>query len=419
MDATIIRTGAALGRSLPRIGLGTASDRAPLTAGERERVTQLHADHVRVEVVASDGMDAIAAVLAAAADEANALEADLVVDLTVSAADVDSLAPIVEAACSLTPAPRLLFLASIEIEPPDTGVSGQMLRQARAIADAGTSKTSVGVGSQFAFVDLHRWQFDGAAVGALTYPLSPSIHLADDRSVMENLDRLEDMVVAIGDRLGERTLSVGPITLAARHGPYPDGLALPGALPDPVDVRQVSLLAAAWTVGCLSRLAYAGVDALTFFESVGWRGVTERDAGSAMPGQFYSTAGSVFPLWHVLADAAELREAELVEQWVEPAPVFTSQVVGLAIRDAAGLHLLVASLERDPQRVALEGIDAAGAVVRSLDVQTATEAMADPASFRSSGRPRAVVDGRLELDIQPPSTIRVVPVTSAEAGAAR
>jgi hypothetical protein len=135
--------------------------------------------------------------------------------------------------------------------------------------------------------------------------------------------------------------------------------------------------------------------------------VTERDAGSTMPAQFHSAPGDVFPMWHVLADAAEWREADLVEQSVLPAPVFTSDVACLAVLDSTGVHLLVASLERADRRVSLEGIDAAGAIVRSLDVSTATAAMADPESFRASGRERAIVSGRLELDLPAYATVRV------------
>jgi hypothetical protein len=404
---TTVHLGKALGRSLPHIGLGAASDRVALSRREHERVAKLQPDHIRIEIVAADGAEAIAADLAAAAAEARALDTDLLVDLTVGASDADGLAAVVEAVCSVTPAPRLLFVASTEMEPPDAGVSGQMLGVTLAIAGAGSRTTLVGVGSGFAFVDLHRWQFEGAAVGSLSYPLSPSIHLADDGSVMENLDRLEDMVVATRDRLGERTLAVGPISLATRHGPYPNGLARPADLPDPVDERQVSLLAAAWTVGCLSQLAYAGVDVLSFFETAGWRGVTERDAGSAMPRHFHSVAASVFPMWHVLADAAEWREAELVGRTLGPEPVFASEVACLVVRGSSGVHLLVASLQRHDRHVSIEGISATRAVVRSLEGSTAASAMVDPESFRASGRERAIVAGRLELDLTAYATVRI------------
>ena len=48
---------------------------------------------------------------------------------------------------------------------------------------------------------------------------------------------------------------VSPVTIATRFGPYPAGPAAPGGLPAAVDVRQASLLGAAWTVGSIAALA--------------------------------------------------------------------------------------------------------------------------------------------------------------------
>ena len=408
-SASVVRLGGVTSGTLPRIGLGAAADGAGLSDTETARVAEVRPQHVRVEIDAGDDPAHRKRVLSAAAAEADALSAELHVDIRAAAEATDGVAALIGSMADLSRLPSVIFIDSTENEPPDRGESLRMLRDARVAAAAVSPSMVVGVGESFAFTNLNRWPFDGEVLGALSYALSPTVHLADDQSFVENLDSLEDMVPSIRERLGSRSLTVGPITLATRHGPYPNGVVGPDDLPSPVDVRQLSLLGAAWTVGCVAALAYSGADAATFFETVGWRGITERDAGSAMPAHFASLGGDVFPLWHVLADVAEWQDAPLVTRDVLPAPVFTHDVAALAVRDADGLHVLLSSLSRQPRSIALDvGGEATGSArVRMLDAATAELAMRDRVAFRSTGSSRTIVDGILGLELDAYATVRI------------
>ena len=48
-----------------------------------------------------------------------------------------------------------------------------------------------------------------------------------------------------------------------------------------------------------------GVESVTYYETTGWRGVMEREAGSPAPQAFPSQSGDIFPLYHILADVGE------------------------------------------------------------------------------------------------------------------
>ncbi len=63
----------------------------------------------------------------------------------------------------------------------------------------------------------------------------------------------------------------------------------------------------------VGRLAASGAASVTYFETTGWRGIVERDAGNPMPERFPSSPGDVFPLYHVFADLAEWRAGTLVD----------------------------------------------------------------------------------------------------------
>jgi hypothetical protein len=96
----------------------------------------------------------------------------------------------------------------------------------------------------------------------------------------------------------------------------PEKAPRPGELPPQADPHQKSLFGAGWTLGCLQSLAESGVDSATFYETTGWGGIMA------------SNGGGVYPLYHVLADAAELAGAEIL-------PVTSSaplEVAAMALR---------------------------------------------------------------------------------------
>jgi hypothetical protein len=107
-------------------------------------------------------------------------------------------------------------------------------------------------------------------------------------------------------------IHVGPITLRPRFIPClaqpEDDAGGESALPAAVDPRQRGLIAAAWTVGTLANLlGCEQVASLTFFETVGWKGVL---AGpESLPAGFGAQPGEIYPVYHVfraLAGATKL-----------------------------------------------------------------------------------------------------------------
>ena len=99
-------------------------------------------------------------------------------------------------------------------------------------------------------------------------------------------------------------------------GPEPD--PAPGQLPPQVDVRQMSIFGAACTVGSLKYLLGSGLEAVTYFETTGCRGLMERVDGCPLSEDFHSDPATVFPLYHVLADVGlqASKEIAILEQQI-------------------------------------------------------------------------------------------------------
>jgi hypothetical protein len=212
--------------------------------------------------------------------------------------------------------------------------------------------------------------------------------------------------------VGDRSLVVGPITLRPPFNPNataPDPEPDPGELPSSVDYRQPSLFAAGWLAGSVNALGNAGVDALTYFETTGWRGLIERRDHPLRIGKFHSWPGMVFPVYHVLADVADFQNGQIL-------PVTASdglRAQALALRNGDRVRVVLANMSDEPLTVSLEIPRAGDATVRRLDDQTVSLAATDPVEFRSSAQPIEVIDGSVSVDL-PPFGLATVDTESTE-----
>jgi hypothetical protein len=242
----------------------------------------------------------------------------------------------------------------------------------------------------------------------VAYSINPQVHAFDETSIVETLSAQADTIRSARAFCGDRPLLVTPITLKRRFNPSatgPERELLPGELPPQVDARQMSLFAAAWTVGSIKQLAESGAASLTYYETSGWQGVIERDDGPPLPKAFPSEPGIAFPVYHVLADLAEWRAAELMDCFSSH-PLVTQ---ALAVRTGQTIHVLLANLTPREQRVALHGIPAEKLAARSLDDRNALLAMRHPELFRSIHETKHVSAGQLTLSLPPYATVRLNP----------
>jgi hypothetical protein len=178
---------------------------------------------------------------------------------------------------------------------------------------------------------------------------------------------------------------VSAVTLKPRFNPNATGpvpAESSGELPPHVDPRQRSLFGAAWTLAMIKALAESGAASVTFFETTGWCGIMETEAGPTLPAECPATPGAVFPMYHVLADVGEFAGGEVL-------PAESSHplsVASLCLRAGQRRRLMVANLGAQPLRVTLEGIQ--GIVrVRILDAATRLAAMTSPDEFRARSSP--------------------------------
>ena len=129
----------------------------------------------------------------------------------------------------------------------------------------------------------------------------------------------------------------------------------------------------------------------------------ERELGSSMAEHFPSVPEMVFPLYHIFADVAEWKDGLLVE-CASNQPL---EVTGLAVESGGSLHLLLANVTGVSRQVAIGPVEASNSSMRSLDTQSAHQAMFEPESFRQNWKQIEIQKGVLLLDLAPYATVRI------------
>jgi hypothetical protein len=386
-----VTLGEQLSRSLPLLGVGLNPEVQPLSPRATALLGELNLDHLRVDV--DPAGPAYAGLLERAAAEASALGCELELALFLSDKAEDELEAVAAALQPDVPIARILLY---HVREPVTPISladlaRQHLRTARGFAG----------GTNAYFAQLNAFRPGAGAFDAIAYPITPQVHAFDEASLVETLAAQGETVVTARSFADGAAIVVSPVTLRPRFNPdakEPEQPPGPGELPPAVDPRQMSLFGAAWTLGSIKHLAESGVAAATYYETVGWRGLVETEAGPSVRALFPSHPGMVFPLYHVFADLAGWRCADVVACRSSD----SLAVEGLALRRADDELLLVANLSPRPLAVAMQSLRASRtAWLRVLDEDTFGEATLDPAAFRVRGKRVAVRSDELTVELAP------------------
>jgi hypothetical protein len=144
-------------------------------------------------------------------------------------------------------------------------------------------------------------------------------------------------------------------------------------------------------LGSLKYLAESGANSVTFYETAGWAGLMERDGGPPLPRAFPSAAGTVFPLYHVFAEAAEYAGGT-VSRVISSDPL---RAEALLLQKNGRRRLLLANAGTQEESLVLPP-ELSGHAVRVLDARSFREATNTPERWRRQN-PRAAASREARL----------------------
>lgn len=376
-------------RALPAIGLCWPSQVQALAASETGRLTALNLTHLRVDVRMSN-QTALTQLTTACADSKQlGTQIELAVHLdNVGSGDsggfLATLRSHLEKTCCRVS--RILAFGASADDSTPPAVLGAMrsIFGGRVLIGAGTN------------ADLYQLNLQRPPADAdfICWSMNPQVHAFDCSSIAETPKAAAQQVTSVREYYPDKPLVVSPITLKPRFNPVatgPEQAVSVGELPPDVDPRQLSLFGAAWTLAMIKAVAEAGADSVTLYETVGRRGVMETETGSTCPEKFPSIPGTVFPLYHVLADVGEFAGGSVVlTESSDPLAI-----ASLLLQKDKRSRLIVANLTGHPQNVLLETL-ARNAHVRTMDLSNVHSATTKPEDFRGSAREFSGTTIRLE-----------------------
>jgi D-apionolactonase len=376
---------------LPSIGIGATPQR--LAPKQLDRLKTLRAAHLRVDLHLPDSTARQA--LELAAEQAVTIGSELECVLYCSLNAAVELKTLLSWLKTSDPIGRwLIFDDESKTTPP------HLIELASEILGPVVPGIAIGGGSNAYFTELNRDRPDLGNADLVCYSLNPQVHAFDNTSLVENALAIAATVESARHLYPDKPIAVTPITLKPRFNPDATGAGAderPDCLPDNVDPRQMSLFGAAWTLAAIQSLAGRGASSATFYETLGWRGVMERDEGSHLPAQFRSRAGGVFPLYIVLAALGAFQGGEVLSLRVSQ-PL---AVAALAIEKSGRRRVLLANLTPNPQAVALSGLKSEFRLRRLDENSVDRTAQAPEELLTHRDDAVSLKDGRLPLSLLP------------------
>lgn len=387
-------------RPLPAIGLSCSNLALPLPHSAVDRLRALGPSHLRVEL-GSFSPEAFAR-LHRGLEEANQVGVPVEIALFLSNDPKPQLHSLRQVLRGMNPriARWLVFSGPVHTTTP---ADVQFARN--YLADLSPDAKFVG-GTDENFAELNRFRPPIADLDGVTFSLNPQEHADDHDTLVENLTGLGESVKAAYGLANGLPVSVSPISFKPRYHSHVRANANHSQrLPDSVDARQMSLFGAAWTVGSLKYISEAGARTATYFETCGWKGVMEAAEGSPLPSLFPSIPGSVFPLFHVLADFCEFAGGEII-------PTRSSrphEFEGLTLRKNGRVRVLISNFCPQPKVVNLfHSTDHNVFCCRHLCETTALAAMETPEGFRDSPKEQLFARaGKVEVGLPPFSVLTI------------
>ncbi len=381
-------------RNLPKIGLDEASHGYPLNEKEVVRLKALNLSHQRLNLHLSD--PDYEARLRQSSIEANKLGINLETALFLSNNAESELQEFVELLKKIKPpiATWLIF------QKEEITTSEKWITLARKYLQNYDHSINIGSGTNVFFADLNRSIPAIQVMDLISYSINPQVHAFDNLSLVETLSAQAETVKSARKFSNNKPISVTPITLQMRFNPNatsPEAELESGQLPSQVDVRQMSLFGAGWTLGSLKYLCESETHSLTYYETTGWRGVMETEFGSQVPEKFYSLRGAVFPLYHVFADVGEFADGQIITT-SSSNPL---KITGLAMKNKGQTRVILANLGSEIQKLTVQNLSSS-VHIRHLNESNVERAMQSPEVFRSQAlQKQLTVDGSLKMELLP------------------
>ena len=328
---------------LPEIGLGLSEDPAHLIVSEYAGFDDIAIKHLRLSL---NGDSQIRSAVEKALLVTKQLKIDL--DLAIKAESPQQLKAILQSIIEFKDQIRSFYIFSASEKTTPIGFI-------QAAEELLGDKSKIIGGTDLYFTELNRNQGSVDFVDQVNFSINPQVHSFDDRTLIQNTAS-QKAIATNAHRIAKgKKVSIGPITLRPRYNPnatQPNKDLSNTALPSSVDARQRTWFAEGWTAMSIRSIAESeSISTLTYFETLGWRGIRELSTGSEDALNFASKAGEEFPVWRLFKNLKGFTHAR------PTASSLPELVDCLIITSAEKTEAILVNFSTIEQEVKFSGID--------------------------------------------------------------
>jgi len=288
---------------LPELGISISSRNESLTNSEIKLLKKLPAKHLRIEI--HMWQSNFREMIEKATIESHALSWPLFVVLYLSGNYHEEYQQFAEVCTDLkTPVMYLLPHGENHLTLSDFYEFELQIRH-----DFPGIHLGIGVNAYFA--ELNRTRPNVTKADFVSFTICPQVHATDCASLVENLAAKSEVVLSAKKLFPGKLIFISPVSLKQRFNVVAtatEAESPAGILPLSVDIRQPSVFAANWTLGSLKFLTQSGACLVTYFETVGWRGLIHGEIQADCPEKFIPAANDIFPVFDALKELSGFSE---------------------------------------------------------------------------------------------------------------
>jgi D-apionolactonase len=354
---------------VPMIGIGRSTRPVPLTEHEASIISDARFTHYRADIYLFRGNWETEVSLAAS--EALLLKCSLELALFF---DDDYSAQagrfMTWAVSNNCPIAVVLLFHRDHNHSPET-----LLKQLLPILKNALPRTQIGAGTNANFAQVNRNRPESADPDLICWSVHPQEHATDNLTITENLGG-QPSTIETARSFSSAAAWVSPVNLVRRFNPNIENFESPpenAGFPPQADSRIMSLFGACWAAGSIKQLSESGAAGITYFETVGERGIIQGDFPSRWPVEFPAEKGMIFPMFHVFRFIPDPKSYNVLK-CISDDPLSTDALV---LSDGDNARFILVNYTDTDLVTAVEGLKGKF-TFRQLNEDTFADAARDP-----------------------------------------
>lgn len=254
----------------------------------------------------------------------------------------------------------------------------------------------IGCGTNGNFAQLNRNRPASNWHDYITFSIHPQEHAFDNKALTENLKAqgyAVESAILIADG---KEIRVSPVNIQRRFNANVSNFELQGhneSCPPQVDARLMSLFGASWSAISLKYVSESGVNGCTYFETIGERGLIQGTTDSRWPHEFPSTAGMIFPVFHIFRYVLANKDYQVINSQCNHPMLVDSFVM----TNGEMVKLIIVNFSPDRQKIEILG-SIEDLQIKILDIESFAFAASEPEWYDKQPAKSLTIENNLSMN---------------------